>query len=110
MNTLSAEQLQDLQDQNEDFLLINTLDREHFADTRIPGSVNIPQSQPDFVQNVEQKAGGKDDPLVVYCAGKECNSSSEAAKKLEAAGFTKVFDFEAGAEGWKQAGRNLATA
>jgi len=110
MTRLTAEQLQSMQDQNENFLLINTLDEKHFSSTEIPGSINIPQSQDDFVQKVESKATGKDQKIVVYCASEQCNSSLEAAKKLEEAGFTNVYDFEAGAEGWKEAGQALATA
>lgn len=110
MNRVTAEQLKSLQDSSEDFLLINTLDAEHFSSTKIPGAINIPQSNDEFVEQVENQAGSKDRRIVVYCASEECNSSSEAARKLEAAGFTNVHDFEAGAEGWKEFGQALATA
>jgi len=108
MRTLTADQLRELKDRNEDFLLINTLDEKHFEKTKIPGSMNIPQSRDDFAQRVEQEAGGRDKMVVVYCANEACDSSPSAAKKLEAAGFTNVYDFESGAEGWKEAGQSLA--
>ena len=107
MQPISAEQLKEMQNRDEDFLLVNTLDEEHFSETRIPGAVNIPQSQDEFAQQVEQKAGGKNKPVVVYCASQQCDSSAKAAQKLEAAGFSVVLDFEAGAKGWQQAGANL---
>ncbi len=109
MKTISAEQLKASIDRNEDLLLINTLDEEHFDKTRIPGAVNIPQSDEGFVQAVEEQAGSKDRKIVVYCANEACDSSPTAAKKLEDAGFTNVFDFEAGAQGWKEAGQALGT-
>jgi rhodanese-related sulfurtransferase len=110
MNTLTAQQLEQKQQSDSQFLLINTLDAEHFDKTKIPGSVNIPQSQDDFVSRVEQQADGKEQEIVVYCASESCNSSPQAAQKLELAGFTNVSDFEAGAEGWKNTGHELATA
>lgn len=107
MNTLTAETLKQMQDQNEDFLLINTLDEQQFASTQIPGSVNIPLSDDDFANRVEQEAGSKEKRIVVYCASEHCQSSSQAAQELESAGFSNVIDFEAGAEGWQQAGQKL---
>lgn len=110
MTSLSAEQLKAMRDQNEDFLLINTLGEDSFSSTKIPGSINVPQEKDDFAEQVEQKAGTKDKKIVVYCASQQCHSSDHAAEKLEQAGFTHVYDFEAGAEGWKQSGEQLATA
>jgi rhodanese-related sulfurtransferase len=107
VNTLTAETLKQMQDQNEDFVLVNTLDEEHFAATHIPGSVNVPLSGDNFIDRVEQEAGSKEKKVVVYCASEQCQSSTKAAQALEAAGFSNVFDFEAGAEGWQQAGQKL---
>jgi rhodanese-related sulfurtransferase len=107
MNTLTVDSLKQMQDQNQDFLLINTLDEENFPSTRIPGSVNIPQASDEFVERVEREAGSKEKKIVVYCASEECQSSTKAAQKLETAGFSNVFDFEAGAKGWQEAGQKL---
>jgi rhodanese-related sulfurtransferase len=109
MKTLTAEQLKQMRQKNGHFLLINTLDEEHFAKTKIPGAINLPQSRDDFVHRVEQAADSKNDTIVVYCASEKCNSSPKAAEKLEKAGFSNVLDFEAGAEGWQQAGEQLAS-
>jgi len=108
MKNIDAAQLQQMQRSNGDFLLINTLDEEHFENTRIPGAINIPQSQPDFVDRVRSQADSPDQKIVTYCASSQCNSSTQAAEKLEAAGFTNVYDFEAGAQGWQAAGEKIA--
>lgn len=110
MQIITAEQVTQLIDSDDDFLLINTLDEEDFGGTHIPGSINLPESQEDFVDQVYERAGSYDKQIVVYCASTRCQSSTRAAQKLEAAGFTHVYDFEAGAEGWKDAGKNLALA
>lgn len=110
MKRLTAIQLDEMQQRDEKFLLVNTLDKEHFDETKISGAVNIPQDDEQFVQQVAKQAGSKDQPVVVYCASMECNSSTKAAEKLEQGGFTNVYDFEAGAKGWKETGHRMANA
>jgi len=102
MITLTARELRKMRDANEDFLLVNTLPADMFAQTKLPGAINIAEQDADFVERVEKKAGGKDKTVVVYCASMQCNSSANAAEKLDQAGFADVYDFEAGAEGWFQ--------
>ncbi len=109
MQKITAEELKQKQERGEDFLLINTLSEDAFDETHIPGAINIPQQSDDFVQRVEQRAGSKDKPIVVYCAKKDCTSSLQAAEKLEAAGFRNVMDFEGGADEWKSAGMELVS-
>lgn len=102
MKTITARELRKMRDASEQFTLINTLPSENFAETKLPGAVNVPEQDADFAQRVEKHAGGKDQPVVVYCASIRCNSSANGAEKLEKAGFTDVYDFEEGAEGWQQ--------
>src|SRR5690606_27777104 len=110
MKTIDTRQLKQKIESGEEFVLINTLDEEHFDDTRIPRSINIPQSRDDFVEQVEKEASGKDATIVVYCASESCNSSTKGAQKLIDAGFRDVIDYEGGAETWKQAGHELVPA
>lgn len=108
MKTLTATDLDAMQQRGDDFLLVNTLDEDKFAATKIEGAVNIPLNSGDFVQRVEKQAGGKDQPVVVYCANKECPSSTKAAQQLDKAGFDQVYDFEDGAKGWKETGHRMS--
>jgi rhodanese-related sulfurtransferase len=102
MKTITTDQLKELRDKNGGLTLVNTLAADSFEKTRIPGAVNIPLDSNDFTARVEQKAGGKDKPVVVYCASEQCNSSEKAAKKLEDAGFTAVSRYTGGAAAWKK--------
>jgi len=102
MKTLTTEQLKDMQDRGDNFTLINTLDAKSFAQTRLPNAINIAQTSTDFVDRVFRASGGKDKKVVVYCAHRECDSSTQAAQKLENAGFTQVFDYEGGAKEWQE--------
>lgn len=102
MNTITTDELKALQEEHEDLMLINTLKAEAFEETLIPGAVNVPLDCGDFVACVEQEAGGKDTPIVVYCASSQCDSSEKAAVKLEEAGFTAVSRYTGGARAWQQ--------
>lgn len=104
MRAITPQALKDMQDSGDQFVLINTLPKEKFHKTKIEGAVNIPGSESNFVDQVQKQAGGKKKTIVVYCASTECDSSTNAAKKLEEAGFTDVLDFESGSEGWSKAG------
>ena len=100
MKTISTDELKSLKDQNGALTLVNTLGAEAFEKTKIPGAINVPLQSDDFVARVEEEAGGKDRPVVVYCASEQCNSSEKAAEKLEAAGFTTVSRYTGGAAAW----------
>jgi len=104
MRTLTAKQLKEQRKQDENLLLINVLDTDHYEQEHIPDSHNIPLSRDDFVQQVQNLAGQKDRYIVVHCSNKDCRSSPTAARKLIGAGFTNVADFEGGMAEWKLAG------
>jgi rhodanese-related sulfurtransferase len=102
MKTITTEQLRERIDDINDVTVINTLPEESFEKTKIEGSINIPQELPDFTDRVERVVRNKDAEIVVYCASARCDSSSKAAEKLERAGFTNVYEYEPGAEGWQR--------
>lgn len=108
MRTVTSKDLNRILESEADVLLVNTLAPESFGDTRIPGSVNIPQADDDFVSRVEAKLENKSYPVVVYCSDRSCQASPTAARKLERAGFSNVLHFEGGAKAWTQAGYELA--
>lgn len=101
MRTISRDDLKRMnQGEDRDFVLINVLPRAAFNEKHIRTSINIPVDETGFVQQVETVAGGKDRDVVVYCASAECNASPNAARKLEQAGFTRVYDYEGGTRDW----------
>ena len=105
MKTITTDELKSLCDKDHGLTLVNTLKAESFEKTKIPGAINIPLDDSTFATRVEQQAGGKAKPVVVYCASDQCDSSAKAAKKLEAAGFTAVSRYTGGAAAWqKEAG------
>ncbi len=101
LQRISSEELNSMIENGDDMLLINSLSPTDYKKTSIPGAVNIPEKSDDFVDQVRQKAGSKDQSIVVYCANKQCHSSTHAAEKLVNAGYKNVFDFEGGYEDWQ---------
>ena len=55
MKTITARELRKMRDADEEFLLVNTLDADHFEKTKIPGAVSIPQNASDFAAQVEKR-------------------------------------------------------
>src|SRR5262245_38099983 len=88
MQTITAREVRKLREAGEKYLMVNTLPAEHFVDTKIPDAISVPQTDADFTKRVEKHAGGKDAPVIVYCASINCDSSTRGAEKLIAAGFT----------------------
>jgi rhodanese-related sulfurtransferase len=107
---LRARDLERLQHDRKDLLLLNVLDRDAYDKEHIPGSEHVSNEAPDFALRVEELAGSKARPVVVYCADMQCPASPSAAKKLAAAGFTEVYDFEGGVAEWRLAGYELQGA
>jgi rhodanese-related sulfurtransferase len=103
MKMLTTEDVRKFQQADERFVLINVLPAKSFSETQIPGAVNVPLEEPDFLTRVESLAGGKSNPVITYCANESCPASTDAARKLEEGGFSEVYDYKAGAEGWKAA-------
>lgn len=110
MKTLQRDELKHMLDSGEYVQLINVLNNEQFREAHIPGSVNLPQAEKDFVDQVEELVEDKDDEVVVYCASFDCAASPTAAKKLEDAGFTHVFDYEGGLKDWREGGLPIERA
>lgn len=108
MKTLNARQLRRMMDGQAHITVIDVLPREHHEKEHIPGALNIPVKDADFVEQVTQQVDEKIAPIVVYCASRECDLSPTAAKQLDEAGFANVSDFEGGIEEWKAQGYEVA--
>ena len=104
MNRINHVDVQEMIEGKKSFLLINVLPEESFDEGHIPRSINIPLQGDDFTGRVEKEAGSKAKPIVVYCGSSDCDLSPQAAKKLEAAGFDNIADFEGGMKEWQEAG------
>lgn len=104
MQTVDTKRLTEMRRQDDDLAVINVLSQEHFHHRHIPGSKNVPVGEADFADKVASTIGGREEPVVVYCASEECDASEKAAKQLDEAGFDKVYDYVGGMRAWQEAG------
>lgn len=101
MIDLTKDELIEMHEQEgRDFVLINVLDTEAFKQQHIRNSVNVPQHQPQFLQIVNVIAGDKNREIVLYCGSFACDASANAGRKLEDAGFARVYDYKGGGADW----------
>ena len=68
--------------------LIDVREPDEFASGHIPNAVNVPLG--DVVNGVIRLGIPKDQPVMVYC--RTGRRSSEAASKLQGAGYQKIYD------------------
>jgi len=102
--TIDAQTLKSRLDAGEDLTLVETLDPPYFRKAHLPGAINIPTDQ--IAQDAPRQLD-PDDTIVVYCANTECSASPRAAEELARMGYKRVIDFEAGKQGWEEAGFEL---
>ena len=82
------------------FKLVDVLDREHYEEEHIKGALSLPLAE---IGREAKKILKKDDMIVVYCAGFDCEASTFAANKLLAFGYINVLDYKGGLEDYKKA-------
>jgi len=101
MENVSREQLEEWIHNKDDILLIDILSKEDFDKRSIPGSINVPfKNNANFISDVERRLLSKQGRIILYCANKKCTLSSEAAQKLDNAGFANIYVLKEGVEGW----------
>jgi len=88
-------------DAGEDLLVVDVLSPESYQARHLPGAINLPVYA---IDEGAVRGWARDRKIVVYCASFECQASPTAARKLEALGFTRVWDFEGGLKDWSEAG------
>lgn len=98
VNSISPAQLKDLLDERRACSVIDMRTHAAYARGHIPGSIWVDCRQSNFRDLVSRHRGEASCPLVVYCmVGAH---SKLVCERLEAFGFTNVFNLEDGYEGW----------
>jgi rhodanese-related sulfurtransferase len=94
-------------DKGTDLVLINTLSGIEHRDKALPGSINIPYEH--VKEGKKTLDYPKDKMLVFYCAGMKCTKSPKTARLAVKQGFTNVYLYQEGIQGWGKAGHKLVT-
>lgn len=94
-------------------VLLDLREAYDFRLDHIPGAVNFPaySEEASIEKVVDEKwpqAKAARTPVVLYCYGRGCIRSRDAAAKLARAGFTNLLWFREGLDAWRAAGLPLA--
>ncbi len=85
--------------------LVDVRTPEEYSEGYIEGFQNIDFFSNTFSQDIEKLDKSK--PVIVYC--KSGNRSAKSAKKMQEAGFYKIYDLEGGITKWKLEGFEVKT-
>ncbi len=105
LERIDREQLLTRIESGEQLVLVDALSPMSYAASHLPGAVSIPPEE------VDERAAGlipaREVAVVVYCAGRSCDSSRRVAERLVQLGYRNVAHYEAGKEDWVGAGLPL---
>ncbi|MDP9438334.1 MAG: rhodanese-like domain-containing protein [Actinomycetota bacterium] len=102
IRSISREELKGKLDRGEGVVLVETLGPAYYEDAHLPGAINIPHTEVDAL--APGLLPDKTAPVVVYCSNRACQNSPQAARRLEALGYSNVYDYEEGKQDWISAG------
>ncbi len=89
-------------------VIIDTLPVTAYQRGHIPGAISIPSD--DIIARAPAEIPNRDTPIVVYCKNGPCKRSNLSAERLDALGYTAVYDYDAGREDWAAGGHPLEPA
>jgi polyisoprenoid-binding protein YceI len=104
---IKIEELKAWLDEKKDFLLVNVMNPEFFAEKHITGSVNAPVYEVVFLTYLEKINVPKDKKIVVYNESEKSLATQDASMKLGKAGYANVWEFPGGLAEWEKAGYGL---
>jgi rhodanese-related sulfurtransferase len=76
-------------DSGDPVVIVDVRTAAEFAESRIPGAINVPNEE--ILDQMPEALPDKDAELLIYC--RSGRRSSDAAHKLVAMGYTRVYDF-----------------
>lgn len=104
--TIDVDSLNQRLNTDEPLLLIDVLSEDSYLERHLPGAVNVPIDEPDFINRVETIADSKSRDIILYSDLTD-RASPLAAEQLRQAGFTRVVVLEGGKTRWQAAGLPL---
>ena len=93
---ITAEEMESILEQ-EDVQIIDVRTPEEYEQMHIVNAQNIDSESPTFDEDIVKLDRKK--PVILYCKGGV--RSAKCAKKMEDAGFEKIYDLEGGLSRWQ---------
>lgn len=79
--------------------IVDARDKWDFADGHIPGALNLPEYS-FSKDNPLLNELGKNEKLVLYCDGDDCDVSKRLAEELQKIGYTNIYVYLGGWHEW----------
>lgn len=93
---ITAEEMESILEQ-EDVQIIDVRTPEEYEQMHIVNAQNIDSESPTFDEDIVKL--DREKPVILYCKGG--TRSAKCAKKMEDAGFEKIYDLEGGLSRWQ---------
>jgi len=90
--------------QEQKALFVDAREAKEYQELHVQGAVNVPPETWEGLSASELMKMDRMRELVVYCSQESCDDALKLAKKLRAAGFTRVMAFTGGFRAWDEAG------
>lgn len=90
-----------------EFILLDVLPGEYYLQKHIPEAKNACVYEVVFADKVNEIASSKETAIVVYGENAGYLASAFAVTKLQAAGYTNIYELEGGIDEWEKAGNKL---
>ncbi len=88
---------------NQGTIFIDSRSKKEYDEGHIKGSINIPFYESEKYDDVLSKID-KNELLVTYCSGKDCDTSILHGEELFEKGYKRVYIFHGGWDDWLEAG------
>jgi rhodanese-related sulfurtransferase len=90
--------------QEKQALFVDARKAEEYQELHVQGAVNFPPETWAELSSAKLIQKERTRELVVYCSQESCDDALKLAKKLRAAGFSRVLAFTGGFRAWDEAG------
>jgi len=105
MDSIDCDALQAKIERGDEFVLVDARSPMAFAQSHLPGAVNLPSIWVD--ERARKVIPDGDTEIVVYCENTDCDSSTSVASRLLELGYANVRHYAGGRRGWVDAGFEL---
>jgi len=103
--TIATSELWKRVQQGDGLVLVDALSPTSFAASRLPGAINMPPGR--VAEVAPRRIPDLDTPIVVYCLGRDCDTSALVGERLVEFGYRSVVHYPEGKSGWAEAGLPL---
>lgn len=101
-NQIQTDQLKYWYDQKKTMIVLDARSEEYFDGTLLPHAIWLPSESNE--KEINAIIPSKNHLIVVYCFGVDCPASGWLYDKLITLGYTNLYEYHEGLEGWMDKG------